>query len=100
MMYYDGSQSGVNLTIGKDLSVIGFDNREICAAFTPALSTMALPLRKMGTIAADYLIQKIEHPEPSHQDEYKIPCEILKRKSVRSPENRIFCSAPCSRCAE
>ena len=35
-----------NLTIGKDLSVIGFDNREICAAFTPALSTMALPLRK------------------------------------------------------
>lgn len=47
-----------NLTIGKDLSVIGFDNREICAAFTPALSTMALPLRKMGTIAADYLIQK------------------------------------------
>ena len=71
-----------NLTIGKDLSVIGFDNREICAAFTPALSTMALPLRKMGTIAADYLIQKIEHPEPSHQDEYKIPCEILKRKSV------------------
>lgn len=71
-----------NLSIGKDLSVIGFDNREICAAFTPALSTMALPLRKMGTIAADYLIQKIEHPDPSHQDEYKIPCEILKRKSV------------------
>ena len=71
-----------NLTIGKDLSVIGFDNREICAAFTPALSTIALPIRKMVTIAADYLIQKIEHPEPSHQDEYKIPCEILKRKSV------------------
>ena len=61
---------------------IGFDNREICAHITPALSTMALPLRKMGTIAADCLIQKIEHPEPSHQDEYKIPCEILKRKSV------------------
>lgn len=69
------------LSVGKDIGLIGFDNREISQAFNPELSTIALPLSEIGHEAAGLLIRKIEdkafRPEPI----YKIECNLIKRDS-------------------
>lgn len=70
------------LSIGRDISVIGFDNREISQAFAPALTTVSLPLKEMGMIAAELLIKKIEGLGDAEGNEYKIPCEVIQRKSI------------------
>ena len=71
------------LKIGTDLSVIGFDNREISEAFYPTLSTVALPLSYMGNIAAELLTMKLENQaEEAEKKEYKIPCQVIYRNSI------------------
>lgn len=77
------------LRVGTDLDVVGFDNREIAVAYNPPLTTMALPLSKIGRKAAEVMIDLLEHKEnaaPAKQ--YKINCELVERQSIRSIETR------------
>ncbi|BBF45232.1 catabolite control protein A [Lachnospiraceae bacterium KM106-2] len=69
------------LTIGKDLSLIGFDNRELCTVFRPGLSSVALPLGAIGEKAAKLIIDQLEKRE-GKEEVIKIPCELVKRGSV------------------
>ncbi|MEE0421489.1 MAG: LacI family DNA-binding transcriptional regulator [Lachnospiraceae bacterium] len=92
------------LEIGKDLALIGFDNRQISEAFRPALTTMALPLHAIGSKAAEVLIHMIEKEESGsnslkqvwEQDScegelenntWKIKCAIKKRGSINETIN-------------
>lgn len=57
-----GALSAANklkLKVPVDLSVTGFDNIEIIQILHPALTTMNVPSRRMGTHAANYLIEQI-----------------------------------------
>ncbi|WP_028508983.1 LacI family DNA-binding transcriptional regulator [Ruminococcus sp. NK3A76] len=47
----------MGLTVGKDISVMGFDNISMCEMFTPTLSTVSQPCRKMGEFVARKLIE-------------------------------------------
>lgn len=78
-VYDYANEQGIR--VGKDISLIGFDDREISQAFYPELSTVRLPLRQMGRISAQLLIEQLEGKEIKKED-YKIPCEIIRRKSV------------------
>ena len=78
-VYDYANEQGIR--VGKDISLIGFDDREISQAFYPELSTVRLPLRQMGRISAQLLIEQLECKEIKKED-YKIPCEIIRRKSV------------------
>ena len=69
------------LIVGKDIGLIGFDNREISQVFQPELSTIALPLSEIGHQAANLLIRKIEEPEFESESVYKIECNLIKRGS-------------------
>ncbi len=71
------------LSIGKDLSVIGFDNRDICTVLKPELSTVALPLSYLGSYSAKILIDQIEqNTSTSECRNLKIPCELIFRHST------------------
>ncbi len=65
------------LTIGTDIELVGFDNREIADVVKPGLTSVDLPLHQMGMKAARVLISMIEK-EP-HDIEYKIPCDLVIR---------------------
>ena len=71
------------ITIGKDLSIIGFDNRDICTVLKPELSTIGLPLGQLGTHSAKILIDMIEHrkEQPKPRD-LKISCSLILREST------------------
>ncbi len=72
-----------SLTIGADIALVGFDNRPICTAFRPALTTMALPLHEMGYSSADRIVRRIERREEYDEDMvYRIDCELKIRPSI------------------
>jgi LacI family transcriptional regulator len=77
----------MNIPIGKDISVAGFDNESISAFFRPQLTTTELPLRLIGKTSADLLLKKLEGSEeievPDRPEVIKIPCEMRIRDSVR-----------------
>ena len=76
------------ITVGKDLSVAGFDNESISAYFRPQLTTTELPLSEIGKIAAELLLDKLENendieaPVPKEPEVTKVPCTMVIRKSV------------------
>jgi len=48
-----------NLRVPQDISVVGFDDIQSAAYQNPSLTTVRQPLRKMGEIAAQTLLQRI-----------------------------------------
>lgn len=51
-----------NRRVPEDVSVVGFDDIESAAFQNPALTTVRQPLRQMGIIAAETLLQRISAP--------------------------------------
>jgi LacI family transcriptional regulator len=71
----------LGLRIPKDVAVIGFDDREIAQHLHPALTTLILPQREMGALAAELLIdraggQRLRPPQ------IKVDCPIVERDSA------------------
>ena len=71
------------LEIGKDISVIGFDNQpDIANALRPGLTTIQLPHYEMGKVATDLLINELKNSESDEPKEHQIDCPLVIRDSV------------------
>jgi LacI family transcriptional regulator len=75
----------INLVIGKELALVGFDNREICTAFMPALTTVAIPLSEIGRRAAEWIVDNLDDNRPCMDHKSYMECTLVRRDSV----NRI-----------
>lgn len=53
---------------GKDISVVGFDNRELSNYYKPPLTTTALPLYEIGYTACANVIEKVESEEDNKEE--------------------------------
>jgi LacI family transcriptional regulator len=73
----------LNLSIPKDVAVMGFDNQEIIAAhLNPLLSTMELPHYAMGQWAIKYLLEHMDAPADIHPIQHTIECPYIERASI------------------
>ena len=72
------------LRVPQDVSVVGYDDREIAQFMRPALTTVILPHTEMGTQAAETLIDNVLHPE-GRQPQIKVECTLVERSSVGPP---------------
>ncbi len=74
-----------NIKIGEDISVIGFDDREIASFAYPKLTTSAIMLDDIGILSAKMIIKEIE--DPSYRKERvattRVPCKFIERNSVK-----------------
>ena len=73
---------------GKDVSVVGFDNRELSNYYKPPLTTTELPLYEIGYTACANVIEEVEadSEEYAKSDQIvEIPksCKLLIRQSVK-----------------
>ena len=73
------NQNGVE--VGKDIFLIGFDNREVSAVCRPKLSTVALPLFEIGQAAGKLLLDNLEGT-PAPSKEVMLECTIIRREST------------------
>lgn len=73
-----------NIVVGKDIAVVGYDNRDVSSYYKPALTTMKLPLHDIGYKAGEILLKMIEHPEeePEKPEVYPVKCEMIEGGSV------------------
>ena len=71
----------MGLDVPADLSIIGFDDIYLAAYTTPTLSTIRLPKREMGRLAARMLLARIQ--EPARPVEKRIvELELIAREST------------------
>jgi LacI family transcriptional regulator len=69
------------LRVPHDISVVGFDDIQGAAFNTPSLTTVRQPLTRMGTIAAQTLLERIEGGE-DYPSEIAIEPELIVREST------------------
>lgn len=83
-----GAYDAVNeagLEVGKDITIVGFDNREMSEYLSPMLSTCELPLKGIGETCAEMMIREIEDEEYRNAPGVatKVPCSLVIRQSIR-----------------
>ncbi len=71
-----------DIKIGKDISLVGFDNREIGEDYTPKLTTVSLPLEGIGKKCTQLLISSLNKDEVQTPKVTRLPCTILERESI------------------
>lgn len=69
---------------GEDISVAGYDNRDISEFFRPALTTNEIPLTEIGRKSAEIMIRDLtQGSDNNDQKIIKMPCRLVKRNSVK-----------------
>ncbi|MCI1723254.1 MAG: LacI family transcriptional regulator [Lachnospiraceae bacterium] len=70
------------LKIPEDISVAGYDGSSISRILQPEITTVRQDSQKIGSIAADRLIEAIEHPAKPHTGSVLVGGELIEGKSV------------------
>jgi LacI family transcriptional regulator len=82
------------LSCPNDISVIGFDDISSAMYYTPSLTTIRQPLRKMGEMAAQLLLKRIQNPKEAYPESVVFEPELMVREStagvrVAAPARRL-----------
>jgi len=72
------------LRVPEDISVVGFDDVSIASFSIPPLTTVRQPLEKMGRIAAQTLLERIED-RATFVPEIAVEPELISRRSTGPP---------------
>lgn len=72
------------LRIPDDISIVGFDDIPMAMHTYPALTTVRQPTRRQGTIAAEFLLTRIEADKILTGEEKILECELIIRQSTGS----------------
>ena len=69
----------------EDISVIGFDDIASASYMTPRLTTIRQPLKRMGEVAAQLLLRRIQNPKEPYPDTIMFEPELVVRESTVPP---------------
>lgn len=69
------------LSVPRDISIVGYDDIVFTKMFYPQLTTIRQPLFKIGALAAESLINRIESGEDTETIKEVLPVELVVRKS-------------------
>lgn len=73
------------LSIPKDISIVGFDDIPTAIHTSPALTTVRQPTRRQGSLAAEFLLRRIESEIGIEREEKILECELIVRDSTANP---------------
>lgn len=69
--------------VGKDIAVVGYDNREMASYENPPLTTMGLPLHDIGYCASEIILKLLRKEELTVENGvYYVECNPFYRSSV------------------
>lgn len=74
----------MGIRIPEDISIVGFDNRDISRYLNPSLTTMGLPLQEIGKQALEALLESISNKDTSPR-QTTLSCQIITRYSASKP---------------
>ncbi|USD66265.1 HTH-type transcriptional repressor PurR [Vibrio sp. SCSIO 43136] len=70
------------IKVPEDVSVIGYDNIDLSGYFSPPLTTVHQPKRRVGKTAFELLLQRIKDKEHERRV-FEMQPELVERKSVQ-----------------
>jgi LacI family transcriptional regulator len=76
----------MHIPIPDELSVIGFDDTPTASRLTPALTTIRLPIREMGRLAAATLIAPKGSEESEGSAAVRVAPHLVVRESTQPPK--------------
>jgi DNA-binding LacI/PurR family transcriptional regulator len=69
--------------VPDDVSIVGFDDIQSAAFQQPGLTTVRQPLRRMGELAAEIVVRRIDEPRRSiHAKQVRVESELIVRGST------------------
>jgi len=71
------------LAVPRDVSVTGFDDLEMAAVVTPALTTVHFPTADLGTLAGRHLLARLAGKPV--QSRIELPVQLVVRESTAAP---------------
>lgn len=76
--------SGLGLSVPRDVSVVGFDNKIAALVHGVGLTTIAQPYEELGRAAAEAFLRRVKSPglPPAHVE---LPVSLIVRESVGPP---------------
>lgn len=84
----------MGLTVPEDLAIVGFDNTSWAAYTTPPLTTVSVPMKDMGRLAAQVLLDRI-NGTPTTVTRTTAAAELIIRGSCGCPQaKRTITSEP------
>jgi LacI family transcriptional regulator len=81
--------TGAGVQVPKDCSVVGFDDVLPAAVATPSITTIRQPLKEMGLLAAEWMLESVETREQESVQKprlYKAQPELVRRMSTGCAE--------------
>ena len=72
----------MGLNIPEDISVIGYDNIDLSAYFSPPLTTIHQPKRRVGKTAVEILLERIKDKDHERRI-FEMKPELVERSSVK-----------------
>ena len=73
-----------HLRVPEDISLVGFDDLYIAQYTEPPLTTIGQPMRQMGRMAMETLLQLLEGSNSAHS--IKVPGKLVVRESTAVPK--------------
>lgn len=81
---YDKAEE-LGLMVGRDFSVVGYDNRELSSYYNPPLTTISLPLHDIGYKASEIMMAMLDDKKLSEDETVcSVECQKLIRRSVNT----------------
>lgn len=77
----------LGLAVPNDVSIVGFDDVAQASYTAPALTTVAQPTERIGAIATELLLRRIDDPTATPDQRY-VDTELVVRESVAEPGGR------------
>ena len=78
--------ASLGIRVPDDVSVIGIGDFRGSSALEPGLTTVRIPARRIGQLAADALIEMIDWPEADFHHEHCCPLELIVRGTCKAVE--------------
>ncbi len=76
------------LDVPRDIAIVCFDDIELASALQPFLTVMAQPARTFGTVAAQFLFDRLDGAEVSDWRRVVLPPELIVRVSCGAQLSR------------
>jgi LacI family purine nucleotide synthesis repressor len=68
--------------VPDDISVVGYDNIDLAAYFSPPLTTVHQPKRRVGKTAFEILLERIKDKDHDKRI-FEMHPELIERQSVK-----------------
>jgi len=80
--------AAAGLSVPEQLSIIGIGDFRGSSAFEPGLTTLRIPARRIGQLAADALVEMIDWPETEFHHSQCCPLELIERGTCQPTGQR------------